>query len=451
MSGRREGDIPSALMSADLERAVLGALLVHSDPDAIIARVAAPDFCVPPYGDLFALVCAMCERGAVVDWLTLAEEAVGHSIPGYDGAPMLRELVAVTPDVAHAFEYADRLADVAGRRALWEASTCIRADVVASMGDDLGALRSRATEVVSTASEGGTEEWDAYSGDAVLAEWLADADRPLVERNHVLPTGLVEVDEMLGGGVRPVDLCVIGARPAIGKTSLALTIMRNVLTPPIERRVLLFSLEMSRKQVFSRLLTLETSIPLATVRAVEPASAWHGALTAQAQRLAAQPWRIYDKPGATLGEIARIARRYHAREPLSLIIVDYLQIVGGDGRPTDNRSREVDLIAWGLKALARTLAVPVIALAQINRGVEQRVDKRPTMADLREAGGIEQAADIIGLLYRDGAYATDDPSKENHAELIVVKQRDGATGTVPLWWEPTLTRFESARTAGCPF
>lgn len=253
-----------------------------------------------------------------------------------------------------------------------------------------------------------------------------------------IPTGFSELDRMTAGFQRN-DLIIVAARPSVGKTAFALNIAQNVATKTDEN-VAIFSLEMGAEQLVMRMLCAEGNIDAQNLRTGNLTPDDWGKLTMAMGSLSNAGIYIDDTPGIRVSDIRAKCRRLKQEKGLGLIIIDYLQLIQGSGRNRENRQQEVSEISRSLKALARELEVPVIALSQLSRSVEQRQDKRPMMSDIRESGSIEQDADIVAFLYRDDYYNTESENK-NIIEIIIAKQRNGPVGTVQLAFVKEYNKF----------
>ena len=255
-----------------------------------------------------------------------------------------------------------------------------------------------------------------------------------------LPTGFTDFDKMTSG-LQPSDLIIVAARPSMGKSSLVLNIAEHVALDG-GKSVAFFSLEMSKEQLVQRLLCSQARIDASRLRIGQLQESEWPNLVSAADKLSAAKIMLDDTPGMTALEMRSKARRWKNENGLDLIIVDYLQLMQGSSkRASDNRQQEMSDISRSLKGLARELNVPVIALSQLSRSVEQRTSKRPMLSDLRESGALEQDADIVCFIYRDDYY-NQDTEQKNVAELIVAKHRNGPVGTVPLYFRKDITRFE---------
>jgi len=255
-----------------------------------------------------------------------------------------------------------------------------------------------------------------------------------------IPTGFQDLDRLLGGLQRS-DMVILAARPSVGKTGLALSIAHNA-AKKFKKRVAFFSLEMSSEQLVQRLISAETAIDSQRLRRGEIAEDEWGRFMKAAGDLAETLFFIDDTPGISALELRTKARRLHAEVGVDLLVVDYLQLMRGDFR-SENRVQEISSISRALKALARELNVPVLALSQLSRGVEARTDKRPILSDLRESGALEQDADVVMFIYRDELY-NENTERKNIADIIVAKHRNGPTGNVQLYFRKELAQFLEA-------
>jgi replicative DNA helicase len=259
---------------------------------------------------------------------------------------------------------------------------------------------------------------------------------------HGVPTGFIDLDRLLSG-LQPSDLIIVAGRPGMGKTGLAISIAKNAAQTH-KKHVAIFSLEMSNEQLVQRLISQETGIDSQRLRTGKLEEPEWPLFTHAIEVLSETRIFLDDTPAITPLQLRTKCRRLHLEFRLDLIIVDYLQLMSGDRR-IDNRVQEVSYISRNLKVLARELNVPVLAAAQLSRAVEQRADKRPVLSDLRESGSLEQDADIVMFIYRPEIYE-DDPAKENIAEIMVSKHRNGPVGNVQLIFRKNLAKFENAAT-----
>jgi replicative DNA helicase len=436
--------------SLDAEVAVLGAMLL--DQDAILRAGEHVDdtmFYQEGHRRVFRAMLALSERGEVADPLTLAEELGRRGeLEQSGGKEYLAFLIDAVPTAANVEYHAKIVREKALLRRLIEVSTSVVSEafegrrMAAELLDDAEAKIFQIGEAQNASNFTRIKEllWPAMerieaqsrSGNAVTG----------------VPTGFKDLDEMTSG-FQSSDLVIVAARPSMGKTAFTLNIAQHVAITE-QKAVAFFSLEMSKDSLVQRMLTSEARIDAQTLRKGRLRDDDFPRLARAAGILSHAPVFIDDTPGITVLEMRSKARRLKSDHGLDLIIVDYLQLMSG---PTaENRQQEVSQISRGLKALAKELSIPVVALSQLSRAVDQRAGAekgRPVLSDLRESGAIEQDADLIMFLFREEVYAErengqlKDPGVEGKAEVIIGKQRNGPIGTVPLFFHKQYTRFES--------
>ena len=421
---------------------MLGAcLLTSSALDDSLEVINAEDFFVPAHQAIFAAMAAIHSKGEPVDALTVADALARTNQIDFTGGPdRLITLEAATPTVSHVSRYARIVADMSLRR---------RLDVAASEISELARNHPGESQQAVDAAEGiifGIAEGRITDTTSVLhdllgmtldrLEALSDGDG----EPQGLITGFGKVDDLLAG-ISASSLVVVGGRPSMGKTSFALSITNHIAAARIP--VLIFSLEMNREEITSRLLALDARVDATKLRTGHLHQADWDRITRSTSRLGDAPIWIDDNAAVTVTEIRAKARRLHSRlGHLGLIVVDYLQLMAGRSN-AENRQVEIAEISRGLKVLAREINTPVLALSQLSRNLESRGDKRPMLSDLRESGSIEQDADVVMFIYRDEVYDNDSPDK-GLAEIIIAKHRNGPTGTARLAFMPQYTLFGNA-------
>lgn len=425
----------------EAERSVLGAMLLSAEAMADVVEILdAEDFYRSAHGKIYSAVRALFGHGEPVDVITAVDalRRVGL-LDEVGGALYLRDLVDEVPTPASAPHYARIVADAALRRRLIGAAADIM-DVAYAGSDEADAIADTAEQRIYDVARREDTEDAAAIGDLVndaMSELEAIQNRESAYTG--LATGFRDLDD-LTSGLQPGNLVIIAARPGIGKSSLAMNIARNVAVQ--HEPVAMFSLEMSRYEIGMRLLCAEARVPWDRIRnkRVGPDD-WTRVVSA-GETLHDAPLSIVDAGNVNIVDIRAKARRLKTgREGLSLIIVDYLQLMTGPlTRRQDNRQQEVAEISRSLKLLAKELKVPILALSQLNRNPEARADKRPQLSDLRESGSLEQDSDVVMFIHRDDA----DPEKKREAELIIAKHRNGPTGSIRLSFEPSLTQFRNA-------
>ena len=438
--GQRAGRVPPH--DLDAERAVLSALLLDNNAiHSVYTEVKPEHFYHPIHTSLYRAMVALRDEGTPVDLHTLSDYLNRHKLLDEVGGPVaLAELADYEATAANVKSYAAIVRGNAMKRSVIRTATEIVEEGYESP-DDADQLLDRAeSKIFEISQETARETFRSLQEEMQSAFDYVDA---LMSRGGELtgvPTGFKELDEKTGG-LQAGELIIIAARPSMGKTALALNIARNAAVNH-GRKVAVFSLEMTAQSLVLRLLSSEAELDASKFRSGYLSTHDHRLLTTAANRLQDAGLWIDDSGTITVLEMKAKCRRMKAERGLDLVIVDYLQLAHADGR-SERREQEISEISRGLKALAKELEIPVVALSQLNRGPENRTgrDKRPMLADLRESGAIEQDADVIAFIYRDEVYNRDDESVRGLAELIIAKQRNGPTGTVELTFQPRYARF----------
>jgi len=426
----------------EAEEAVLGALLI--DPDAII-RVATTlhtdDFYREKHAWIFDVALALHERREPIDFLTVCDELERRGQLDEVGGPaFITALISAVPTSVNAEHYAHIVERTGTLRRLIDAAGHIAA-LAYQEAEDVDEVVDHAEQILFGVSQRRISR-DLVPIKQVLSEYYDRIEYLTRHRGELIgiPTGFTDLDKLLGGMQRS-DLLILAARPSVGKTSLALSMAHNA-AKKFKQRIALFSLEMSSEQVVQRLISSETRIDSQRLRRGEIAEdEWDRFMKATGD-LAETLIFIDDTPGISALELRTKARRLHAEFGLDLIVVDYLQLMRGDMR-SENRVQEISAISRALKALARELNVPVLAISQLSRSVESRTDKKPILSDLRESGALEQDADVVIFIYRDELY-NENTDRKNIADVIVAKHRNGPTGTVALYFQKELALFREA-------
>jgi replicative DNA helicase len=431
--------------SLEAEQAVLGAVLRENDAlSKALETLEVNNFYRQSHRVIFSAMCELFEQGEPIDLLTLQERLrLKEDLETAGGVTYLAKLIDMTPTAGHVRHHAKIVREKAILRGLIHAAT----EIVSQSYEDtieVEELLDRAEKSIFSISEQKITPsfTDIYS---VIKESLKDIESLFERKQYVtgVPTGFTEFDEKTAGLQRG-DLIIIAGRPSTGKTALALNIAQHAAGVK-GIGVAVFSLEMSRSQIGIRLLCSEARISSTKLRTGFLSKNDWPLLTRAAGTLAEAPIFIDDSAVMTDLEIRAKSRRLLAEKDIGLIIVDYLQLVKGRSRP-ESRQQEVSDITRSLKALAKELNVPVVALSQLSRAVEQRHGKRPQLSDLRESGAIEQDADVVTFIHRRDVPAGEPeefPADEGIAELIIGKQRNGPTGTVKLAFLKEYARFEN--------
>lgn len=432
------GELPYSL---EAEQSVLGALLIDADCIALTMQYLKPEsFYRQQHRRIFSVILRMFVAAESIDFVTVLEKVCREEVfpTDQDAKIYLTQLVQVVPTTANVESYARIVQDKYALRSL---ITAFEQVVSASRegAADAATLMDMAEQGIFSIRQG--KEASGFSRiDEVL---LATFDRLQrlggEDRGDYLgiPTGFTLLDYMTTGLNRS-DLLVLAARPGMGKTAFALNVAIGVAKQ--KKKVAIFSLEMSKEQLAERLLSGEAFIPSERMRRGTLGSEDWVNLAVASQVLSTLPIYLDDAAGVTIGEMKAKLRRLR---DVSLVVIDYLQLMSGGGRRSENRVQEVSEMTRGLKIMAKELNVPVIVLSQLSRGPESRADKRPMLSDLRESGSIEQDADLVLFLYRD-AYYNPETEFPGIAECIVAKNRHGETGVVKLGWDGQYTKFRNA-------
>lgn len=427
--------------SIEAEQAVLGAVLIEGEALLVVMeRLSPEDFYRAAHQRIYEAMLRLNEENEPIDLITLTTDLQNHKLlEEVGGVGYLTELANAVPTASNVGYYAEILEEKAMLRRLIRAATQIVSSGYASE-EDVNQLISDAEQKILEISN--------RRGDGFIS--IRDVLMDVFERveflfNHKggttgIASGFPDLDKMTAGFQRN-DLIIVAARPSVGKTAFALNIAQNVGVRSKES-VAIFSLEMSASQLVQRMICAESNVDAGRMRTgFLEADDWEK-LTMAIGSLSEAEIYIDDSPSITVADIRAKCRRLKKERGLGMILIDYLQLIHGRSGGGDNRQQEVSEISRTLKAIARELEVPVIALSQLSRGVEQRQDKRPMMSDLRESGSIEQDADIVAFLYRDDYY-NPETEKKNIIEIIIAKQRNGPTGTVELVFLKNFNKFVS--------
>ena len=426
--------------SIDSEKAVIGSMIM--DADAIVAAsemLTGDDFYQRQFGILFETMVELYNEGKPVDVLTLQERLKMKDVPEeFASIEYISELVDSVPILTNIRQYAQTVADDAMLRRLIRvneeiANACYQHKE--SVEEIMNTTEKRIFDVIQKKR---TDEYVPIQ-DVVLSV-IDKIEAAARHKGTVtgLATGFYDLDYKTSG-LQPSDLIIIAARPSMGKTAFVLNLaqymcVRNHVPTAI------FSLEMSKDQLVNRILSMESKVDSQSMRTgtLQPAD-WEK-LIESAGVISTAPLIIDDTPGISITELRSKCRKYKLENDLGLVIIDYLQLMTGGSKKQESRQQEISEISRSLKALAREINAPVIALSQLSRACETRPDHRPMLSDLRESGAIEQDADVVMFLYRDDYY-NKDTDKKNISEVIIAKQRNGPIGTVELVWLPNYTKF----------
>ncbi|MGL4799476.1 MAG: replicative DNA helicase [Cellulosilyticaceae bacterium] len=423
----------------EAEQSVLGAIIMDHEAMTVASEILRPnDFYRPDHQEIYSAIMELFTSNSPVDLVTiqnrLSEKGVLEQVGGIG---YLAELATIVPTSAHIKEYAKIVEDKAVLRRLIKASQDITAK--SYEGDEpIEDLMSFAEKQVFDIIQNRHTEDFSHINEIIVTS-IDKIEQALVNKGAVtgVPTGFIDLDYKTAG-MQPSDLILVAARPSMGKTAFSLNVIQSAAIKN-KKKVAVFSLEMSKDQLVNRMLCAEAMVDAQKVRTgnLEPQD-WDRIAKA-IPTIAAADIFIDDTPGISVMEMRAKCRRLKLEKGLDLIMIDYLQLMSGNGK-TDSRQQEISEISRSLKAIAREMSAPVIALSQLSRACETRADHRPMLSDLRESGAIEQDADVVMFLYRD-EYYNPDTDKKNIGEVIIAKQRNGPTGTVELVWLGQYTKF----------
>ena len=419
--------------SIEAEQSVVGAMLM--DKEAIMTAseiISGEDFYQTTYGVVFGAIVELYNEGKPVDLITLQDRLREKDVPEeIQSLEFVRELLTSVSTSANVKYYADIVAEKSMLRKLIRLTEGIANTCYLAKEPLEGILEKTEKNVFELIQKRNTGDYVPIR--QVVLNALDKIEKASKSKGTVtgIPTGFIDLDYKMSG-LQPSDLILVAARPSMGKTAFVLNIAQHVAFK-VEKTVAIFSLEMSKEQLVNRLFALESQVDSQSLRTGNLKDTDWEKLIEGAGIIGRSNLIIDDTPG--------ICRKYKLEHGLELIIIDYLQLMSGSvGGRSESRQQEISDISRSLKALARELNVPVIALSQLSRAVEQRPDHRPMLSDLRESGAIEQDADVVMFIYRDDYYHKD-TDRPNIAEIIIAKQRNGPIGTVELTWLPNYTKF----------
>lgn len=429
----------------DAEQCVLGSMLLHRDAiGEVLLHITAEDFYAPAHGEVFSVLSDLYDANKPVDLLLAVEELKSRGqLETVGGVPVLAGLMETVHSAANAEAYAKLVREAAERRRLVTAATEILKQCYRDDGLPVEALVEKAEQAVFDVSHGNSAQDIASMQDLVRIaveriDKLQDED---AEVTSGVSTHYSDLDRLLDG-LAPGSLYVIAGRPSMGKSSFATSVLANICIrdgiPAI-----LFTLEVPAEKIAENMLCSDAGVDIHRLLRGQLSNEEYSRVPVAAGRLSKAPLFVDDTPAITLTRMRSLSRRLCRKHEIGLIVVDYMQLMTL-GTHVESRQLEISRLSAGLKQLARELKVPVIALSQLNRGVESRQDKRPLMGDLRESGSIEQDADAIMLVFRKEYYFPDDVAAKGKAEIIVAKNRNGPTGVAELNFHASWMRFENA-------
>ena len=426
--------------SIEAEQSVVGAMLM--DKEAIMTAseiISGEDFYQTTYGVVFGAIVELYNEGKPVDLITLQDRLREKDVPEeIQSLEFVRELLTSVSTSANVKYYADIVAEKSMLRKLIRLTEGIANTCYLAKEPLEGILEKTEKDVFELIQKRNTGDYVPIR--QVVLNALDKIEKASKSKGTVtgIPTGFIDLDYKMSG-LQPSDLILV-ARPSMGKTAFVLNIAQHVAFK-VEKTVAIFSLEMSKEQLVNRLFALESQVDSQSLRTGNLKDTDWEKLIEGAGIIGRSNLIIDDTPGISISEMRSKCRKYKLEHGLELIIIDYLQLMSGSvGGRSESRQQEISDISRSLKALARELNVPVIALSQLSRAVEQRPDHRPMLSDLRESGAIEQDADVVMFIYRDDYYHKD-TDRPNIAEIIIAKQRNGPIGTVELTWLPNYTKF----------
>ncbi len=427
--------------SLEAEQSVIGSMIM--DKDAILTAMemlVGDDFYYRQYGVLFDAMIELYGAGLPVDLITLQNRLKEKDVPDEIASlDYVRDLITAVPTSANVKYYAKIVKDHALRRRLIKLNEEIENECYLgreSIDSVMDLTEKKVFDLISARGSGS----DYVPIRQVVMNALEKIENSAKASGNVtgIPTGFIDLDYRTAG-LQPSDLILIAARPSMGKTAFALNIAQYTAFHE-DLCTAIFSLEMSKEQLVNRLFSLESHVDAQALRTGNLSDADWEKLIEGAGVIGNSKLIIDDTPGISISELRSKCRKYKLEHNLKLIMIDYLQLMSGSGRSSDSRQQEISEISRSLKALARELSIPVIALSQLSRAVEQRPDHRPMLSDLRESGAIEQDADVVMFIYRDDYYNHDSDMK-GISEIIIAKQRNGPIGTINLVWLPQYTKF----------
>ncbi len=425
--------------SLEAEKSVIGSMIMDQEAILVASEILhSSDFYQSQYGIIFDTIVELCNEGKPVDLVTLQDRLREKELPAEISAmEYARELLDSVPTSANIKYYANIVSEKALLRRLIRASEEVA---------DACYLQQEKTEAILDAAEKKMFDLFQRQGTSdyvpirqIVLNVVDNIEKASRTQGNVtgLPTGFVDLDYKTSG-FQPSDLILIAARPSMGKTAFALNIARNMAAKS-GISIAIFSLEMSKEQLVSRMLSMESRVDSQSMRTGDLRDEDWTKLVEGADVIGRSRLIIDDTPGISVSALRSKCRKYKLEHDLGIVFIDYLQLMSGSGR-SDSRQQEISDISRSLKALARELQVPIVALSQLSRAVEQRPNHRPMLSDLRESGAIEQDADVVMFIYRDDYY-NKDSEKKNIAEIHIAKQRNGPIGVVDLVWMPQYTQF----------
>ena len=424
----------------EAEQAVVGSMIMDKEAISVASEMlTGDDFYSKQYGVVFDTMVELNDQGKAVDPVTLQDRLRAKDVPPeMVSLDFIRDIMRSVTTSANVKYYAGIVAEKSTLRKLIRLNQEIENTCYAGKEDLEVILESTEKKVFELVQKRNTGEYVTIR--QVVMNAMDRIEKASRNQGTVtgIATGFLDLDYKTAG-MQPADLVLVAARPSMGKTAFVLNIAQHVAFK-LNQTVAIFSLEMSKEQLVNRLFSLESRVDSQHLRTGNLTDMEWEKLIESAGVIGQSNLIIDDTPGISIAELRSKCRKYKMDHDLKMIIIDYLQLMSGGGRGSESRQQEISDISRSLKALARELSVPVIALSQLSRAVEQRPDHRPMLSDLRESGAIEQDADVVMFIYRDDYY-NKDTDKKGIAEIIIAKQRNGPIGTVELVWLPDYTKF----------
>ena len=426
--------------SIDAEKAVLGSMLLDKEATATaIEMLDKDDFYSKAYGIVFECMVELFNEGKPIDLVLIQNKLIEKQVPpDITGLDFFRGIMDSVPTSANIKNYSKIVKDKSNLRKLIKVSQEIVNDCYAGEKSEDELFAKTENDIYKLLESKETK--DIVPINEVVLKVLDKIESASKNSETVtgIPTGFIDLDYKTSG-LQPSDLVLVAARPSMGKTAFVLNIVQNI-TMKKKISCMVFSLEMSAEQLVNRLLSMESNVDSQKLRTGNLNDNDWNSLIEGAVNVGSSTLAIDDTPSISINELRSKCRKMKLEKGLDIIIIDYLQLMSGSGKSNISRQQEISDISRSLKALAREMKAPVIALSQLSRACETRPDHRPMLSDLRESGAIEQDADVVMFLYRDDYY-NKDTEHPNEAEVIIAKQRNGAIGTINLVWKPDITKF----------
>ena len=426
--------------STEAEQSVIGSMIIDREAITIASEIiSGEDFYGKQYGVIFDTMVELNDEGKPVDLVTLQDRLREKDVPPeISSLEFVKSMIDWVPTSANVKYYATIVAEKSTLRKLIRLNEEIENTCYTGKENLEVILEDTEKKVFELVQKRNTGDYVPIR--QVVMNAMDKIEKASKNKGNVtgVATGFIDLDYRTAG-MQPSDLILVAARPSMGKTAFVLNIAQHVAFK-LNQTVAIFSLEMSKEQLVNRLFSLESRVDSQHLRTGNLSDAEWEKLIESAGVIGKSNLIIDDTPGISISELRSKCRKYKLDHDLKMIIIDYLQLMSGSGRGSDSRQQEISDISRSLKALARELNVPVIALSQLSRAVEQRPDHRPMLSDLRESGAIEQDADVVMFIYRDDYY-NKDTDRKGIAEIIIAKQRNGPIGTVELAWLPDYTKF----------